>query len=249
MPLLKPPCAFPAIALKMSKATTIDTEVGVCQLRRSDRKTLAISVLPDGSVELVAPENASLSDVVAKVKRRSQWVRKQRWEFLNMNSERPTLKYHSGATHRYLGRQYRLKIQQGDKPSIKLKGAFFHITSPDQSPDEIQQLLTQWMRKHAQEQFSKRLAQWEPWCAHRKLAPPKLHLRTMPKRWGSAHTDGRIYLNPDLIRTPSICIDYVIAHEVCHLQQSNHDKAFYQLLSEVFPNWKAVKLRLEQAEF
>lgn len=233
----------------MSRATTIDTVVGPCQLRRSDRKTLAISVLPDGEVELVAPKDAALSDVAAKVKRRSKWVRKQRWEFSNMNSEHPPLKYHSGATHRYLGRQYRLKINKGDESSVKLKGPFFHIVSPNKSSDEVQRLMTRWLRQHAKEQFSKRLARWEPWCTHRKLHLPKLHLRTMPKRWGSAHTDGRIYLNPDLIRTPSVCIDYVIAHEVCHLQHPSHDKAFYQLLGEVYPNWKAVKLRLEQAEF
>lgn len=249
MPSLKPHCVFPETAHKMSRTTTIDTAVGICQLRRSERKTLAISVLPDGSVELVAPEDASLSDVAAKVKRRSQWVRKQRWAFSNMNSERPPLKYHSGATHRYLGRQYRLKINKGGEACVKLKGPFFHIISPENSPEEVQRLMSQWLRQHAKEQFSKRLARWEPWCTHRKLHLPKLHLRTMPKRWGSAHTDGRIFLNPDLIRTPSVCIDYVIAHEVCHLQYPSHDKAFYQLLSEVFPNRKAVKLRLEQAEF
>ena len=233
----------------MSEAVTIDTSVGLCLLRRSSRRTLAISVLPDGEVELVAPEDSTLSDIAAKVKLRSKWVRKQRWEFSNMNSSRPPLKYHSGATHRYLGRQYRLKIQKGNIPEVKLKGSFFHITTPDKNPNEVQRMLAHWMRQHAKKQFSKRLSLWEPWCAHKSLRKPILHIRSMSKRWGSAHQDGRIFLNPDLIRTPSVCIDYVIAHEVCHLQHPNHDKPFYQLLSEVYPNWKAIKLRLERAGF
>ena len=233
----------------MSKAETIDTVVGQCHLTRSKRKTLAISVLPDGTIELVAPIGSFLSDIVTKVKRRQRWIEKQRRSFAEMNSIRPPLKYRSGATHRYLGRQYRLKVRKHQKSSIKLKGAFFHISTPDNSSESIKVLLDSWMRAHALNQFSKRLTLWESWCQHRHLRKPRLHLRSMPKRWGSSHKDGRIFLNPDLVRTPSVCIDYVIAHEVCHLKHPNHDQDFYKQLNEMFPNWQAVKLRLEQAEF
>lgn len=68
----------------------------------------------------------------------------------------------------------------------------------------------------------------------------------MSKRWGSAARDGRIALNPERVRTPSICIDYVIAHEICHLQHPDHDRSFFKLLEQVFLNWKGVKARLEQ---
>lgn len=98
-------------------------------------------------------------------------------------------------------------------------------------------------------QFSRRLQQWERWCERQKLPAPRLQLLSMSKRWGSAHPGGRISLNPDLVRTPSICIDYVIAHEVCHLKEPKHDTAFFKLLGQVFPGWREVKLRLEQAEF
>jgi predicted metal-dependent hydrolase len=69
----------------------------------------------------------------------------------------------------------------------------------------------------------------------------------MPKRWGSSHRDGRIYLNPELVKAPAICVDYVIAHEICHLKHPQHDRAFFRLLGEVFPNWQAVKARLERS--
>lgn len=70
----------------------------------------------------------------------------------------------------------------------------------------------------------------------------------MPKRWGSAHKDGLIFLNPELVRAPSICIDYVIAHELCHLKHPNHGPQFYDLLDELFPRWREIKARLESAE-
>jgi predicted metal-dependent hydrolase len=70
----------------------------------------------------------------------------------------------------------------------------------------------------------------------------------MPKRWGSAHRDGRIYLNPDLAKAPSACIDYVIAHEVCHLKYPTHDTRFYRVLCDLVPDWAGIKARLEQVE-
>jgi hypothetical protein len=76
---------------------------------------------------------------------------------------------------------------------------------------------------------------------------PELRLLKMAKRWGSSNPDGRIYLNPELIRAPSLCVDYVIAHEVCHLKFPQHDKAFYRLLTQVYPNWRSIKQRLEES--
>jgi len=228
---------------------TISTRVGECKLKRSSRTTLAISVLPDGAVELVAPENASAEDIISKVEKRAGWVASKRWEFSQLNVSMPKLIYRAGATHRYLGKQYRLKVKKADTGGVKLIGAFFRIETPEKTETEIERLLNQWMRVRAFTQFARRLNKWNRWCVQNKLPNPKLQLRSMSKRWGSSHPTGKILLNPDLVRTPSICIDYVIAHEVCHLKEPNHDAPFFKLLGQVFPNWREVKLRLEQAEF
>jgi predicted metal-dependent hydrolase len=226
----------------------MQTPLGDCTLIRRPRKTLGISVLPNGSLELVAPIDSSREALLEKVNKRRRWIRRKRAEFSNMNCEAPKLRYCSGATHRYLGRQYRLKVSKGRANSVKLKNGFFWIETTNKSEATVEKLLEAWMREHAKMQFAKRLNRWKAWCHRRKLPEPKVRTRQMPKRWGSSQSDGSILLNPLLIRTPSVCIDYVIAHEVCHLKHPNHDKAFYHLLSENFPNWKSAKLRLEQAE-
>jgi len=59
---------------------------------------------------------------------------------------------------------------------------------------------------------------------------------------------GVIYLNPELVRAPSACIDYVIVHEVCHLKHHHHGNAFYAELSSLCPDWPARKRRLESME-
>ncbi len=231
----------------MSRPEIIETAAGPAQLKRTRRKTLAISVLPDGSLELAAPETAALEDILRRVEKRLAWIKTQRRAFREMNATRPALRYVNGATHRYLGRQYRLKITKGESQTVALRGAYFHISTPNTGENEVKQALEGWYRHQSRLQFQRRLATWAEWCRHRKLPQPKLRLRRMPKRWGSALPDGTICLNPELIQAPSACIDYVITHEICHLKHPDHGPKFRALLQQLCPDWKRLKERLEQS--
>lgn len=232
----------------MSEFEIIDTFVGKAKLKRTTRKTLAISVLPDGTLELIAPMHARDEMMLAKVAKRRTWIIKQRRQFQAMNATRPALRYMSGATHRYLGKQYRLKIETTDETSVSLKGGFLHVRVGERSDEAVKTALQAWYRAHAKQQFSQRLAAWEDWCSRRHLPQPRLRLRAMAKRWGSALKDGTICLNPELIKAPSACVDYVIAHEVCHLKHPNHGPEFWRLLDQVCPGWKRLKERLENVD-
>lgn len=229
----------------MSETAIIETAAGWARLKRSDRKTLAISVLPDGTLELVAPLMAREDLILAKVAKRKAWISKQRRQFQTMNAKRPALRHVSGATHRYLGRQYRLKVEKGEASGVVLKGGFLHVRVGTSGEDEVREALKAWYRERAKMQFSQRLAAWENWCARHRVPKPRLRLRDMTKRWGSALKDGTICLNPELVRASTLCIDYVIAHEVCHLRHPDHGKKFWNLLAQVMPDWKQRKARLE----
>ncbi|WP_035616162.1 SprT family zinc-dependent metalloprotease [Haloferula sp. BvORR071] len=233
----------------MSKAESVQTTSGLALLKRTARRTLAISVHPDGGLELSAPLGASLDDILAKVAKRAAWIATQRRSFLGMNAEPVPRRYVNGASHRYLGRQYRLKLESGKSSSVRLKGGYFHVTTPHRSPAEVEAALGGWFRERAKEQFSRRISAWNDWCRKHGLPEPKLQIRQMPKRWGSAGSQGRIALNPELIHVPSPCIDYVIVHEICHLRHPAHNRSFYQLLSSLLPGWREIKRRLEEAEF
>lgn len=64
-------------------------------------------------------------------------------------------------------------------------------------------------------------------------------------QWGSCSPNGRITLNPHLVKTPRECIDYVILHELCHIAEHNHSERFYRLLKQVMPHWEKVKACLD----
>lgn len=226
----------------------IQTAVGICLLKRSRRRTLAISVLPDGTVEAIAPMNAELPKIREKIDKRAGWIARQRRYFATLHSGHSVRRYCTGATHRYLGRQFRLKVITGDAQGVKLRGAYLCVASKTGSGESVATLLSGWMRDRAKAQLEKRIKQWSPWCKNRNLPLPKVQLLSMSKRWGSARKDGRIAFNPELIRAPSACVDYVIAHEMCHLQHPLHDKMFFAELEKICPRWRMLKHRLESFE-
>ncbi|MBC7932019.1 MAG: M48 family metallopeptidase [Rubrivivax sp.] len=216
-------------------------------LRLSDRKTLGIDVHPDQSVTVTAPLGTSIEQVETKVRKRAAWILKQQAYFQNFLPAPSPRQYVSGETHLYLGRQYRLKVIEGVPESVKLKGGFIHVGGKNITPEQTAALLNDWLLAHAKAHFHKRLELcWEKFRRY-GMPIPEVRIRKMAKRWGTCTIAGAIYLNPDLIKVSSYLIDYVITHELCHLKQADHSKAFYHLMRTVMPDWEQRKLRLERA--
>jgi predicted metal-dependent hydrolase len=122
------------------------------------------------------------------------------------------------------------------------------IVVSDPDPDRIRNRLLGWYRQQAQHLFGERLAvisQETPWTGGE---PPPMRLRKMKRTWGSCSAKGVITLNPQLVKAPPECIDYVIAHEICHLREHNHSKAFYALQDQLNPSWRKTRDQLREKE-
>jgi predicted metal-dependent hydrolase len=216
------------------------------RLRRSKRKTLAITVRPDTGVVVTAPLGADVEAVKAKVRKRALWIRRQRRFFERYLPPVPPRRYVSGETHRYLGRQYRLKVTEARCESVKLKGAYIWVdVKVKAEPERVRRLVENWYLDHARAAFARSLGACLPGLHGLVAAEPRLHLRRMPKRWGSWTRRGAIYLNPELVRAPRSCVDYVVTHELCHLVHGGHGRQFLALLRQTMPDWEQRKGRLE----
>lgn len=130
---------------------------------------------------------------------------------------------------------------------MKLIGRFLHVRATNRDDGErVGNLLENWYRVHALRVFAHRLQGCLAAAPSLRLsAAPKMVIRKMTKRWGSCTKAGNILLNLELVKVPVHCIDYVIAHELCHLKVHNHGKMFYRLLARCMPDWEARKNRLE----
>ena len=209
-------------------------------LDRRARKTLAIHVYPDKHVEVVAPEDAGLDKILAKVQKRASWVLRKQKEFSRIQPLQPKPKYQTGESFRYLGKQYRLQLVDSEEREVKLRnGRFLLMAPPSTEEAEREKLLLSWFRKRGEIVFDERMQERVNVASVIGIKePPPWQIKSMQKRWGSCTKGGKIYLNPELISAPKPSIDYVIFHELCHLLEHNHSTRFYNLLSKVYPEWK-----------
>ncbi|TDO05389.1 M48 family metallopeptidase [Sunxiuqinia elliptica] len=208
-----------------------------------DRKTLGVRVYPNCNVKVIAPSGSSEEAISKKLKSKAPWIIKQLNDFLSYHPLTPPRKYVNGETHLYLGRQYKLKVEKADFNKVTLFRGRLYIQKKAETKTE--KLLTEWYREKARVHFSDTLQKVLPLFAKYKIETPDLHIRNMPTRWGSCTPQGKVILNPELIKAPKGSIEYVITHELCHLIHHNHTKAFYDLQDQMMPDWRKWKERLE----
>ena len=225
----------------------------VFTLRRQPSRakpSVAIHVEPDGRVEVDAPPSTPLAEVLAAVRKRSRWISQNVYAARARLAHVLPREYVSGESIHYLGKRYRLKVivQAEPKPEVKLRGGFVCVGVPKPDVAAIRSCVDAWYRDRAREVFAARLkvvAEPLRWVRQ----PPPFRLQFMTRQWGSCSPTGRLTLNPRLMAAPREAIDYVLLHELCHLKHHNHSRSFYAALKRCMPDWKRIKLQLdEQAE-
>ena len=144
----------------------------------------------------------------------------------------------------YLGRQYRLQIFINKEESVKLKGKFIEVTAKEKS--RAKYLLDNWYLQHARAKFHTIATPLIDKFKKHKVEPSSIVLRDMPTRWGSCTPKGKIILNPELIKAPKGCIEYVIIPELCHLIHHDHTQKFLDLQTKEMKDWEKWKMKLEK---
>lgn len=215
----------------------------------SARRSLAISVLPNGAVAVTAPRNVDPREVDVRVQRRARWILRQQRHFAEFRPCTPPRRYVGGETHRYLGRQYRIKIERADVDRVVLRAG--RLTIGSRFPKDsgwTRTLLRSWLRAQAQRVLVERFKVVGGAAAVALgIELPSLQVCRMSRRWGSHTASGRVLLNEALVTARRECIDYVILHELCHVRERNHSPRFLRLMSRFMPDWERRKDLLERS--
>jgi len=107
-------------------------------------------------------------------------------------------------------------------------------------------LLQNHYKTHAPEHLLPRV---EYWAAIMGLHPTHVGFRRARTRWGSCSSRNRLSLNTYLMMLPDPLIDYVVVHELAHIQQKNHSKAFWSLVSQYLPDHETSRKQLRNFEY
>jgi predicted metal-dependent hydrolase len=220
--------------------------------KKTARKVI-IKVHPDQRVVATVPHDASDDAIQDAMRKRARWIWQSIDEFAKQKDTVLPKRYVSGETQFYLGKRYVLKVivDAEQVPNVKLSRGKLNVTikrevtkNIDDRLVKIKPLIDKWYQHKAKAIFHERLAELlskATWVT----GIPSFRVMAMKKQWGSCSTKGNLMLNPHLVKAPKECIDYVILHELCHIAEHNHSERFWRLLTQVMPNWKEVKAKLD----
>ena len=213
-----------------------------------NRKNLKITVNPDKTVAVVAPIDAGINDVFNKVRKRALWIKKQFAYYNNYPVESPVKKYVSGETHKYLGKQYRLKIKPSeDESCVKLLKGYIKISTAFYDDENRKKsMLLSWYKEKLDIHIHQIINDYNFFLVKYKLQIPKFDIKILKKRWGSCSKNGKLSFNIELIKQKKYCIEYVVLHELCHLIEYNHNDKFYSILNKYMPDREKRKNNLNQ---
>lgn len=215
------------------------------KIKRSTRKTLGISVLPDGAVEVTAPIEAPLDRIKEIILKRGSWLlEQQRLTGLNPIPQ-PSKSLVSGESFHLLGRHYRLKIFEANYDSVDMLDDKLVLNCTFPEDLELKRsLLLKWYMGKATEILTER---FKFHAENLRQEPVEVSVKKLTKRWGEFHpSKNLVVLNAELVVAPMECVDYVIIHELSHAVILDHGPSFYRLLSQRLPGWQKLKDELER---
>ena len=93
------------------------------------------------------------------------------------------------------------------------------------------------VKLQTKEQFKTEI---DRWAADMKVNPTQIRIQRMTKKWASCSGKGRVCFSADLLKESRTFQDYVIVHELLHLQVPNHGKLFKSMMNAYLPGWKTI---------
>ncbi len=219
------------------------------KITRSRRKTIALHIHEDGSVELRAPLRLHQRHLVEMVEQKQSWIKRKQFDIAERKNKDKEISWHVGSQVPYLGKMLTLEYCFGKRVKIFQQAESLIITSPFKDVVAIKKASLDWMRKISQDYFLQRTYYWQQKMYPQSKQILKVKPRKMCSRWGSCSKNKSIRLNSLLMMLPEPLIDYVIVHELCHWQVFNHSRKFYQLLEQILPNWKNLEQQLKNHQY
>lgn len=226
-------------------STTIRYEV-----TRSPRRKKTVEITVDGSagVLVAAPLDLSPPDVQAIVRKRAPWIVRKASDGMLQAFPR---RFCSGESLPYLGRQVRMIVQEDKeihRAEVRFRHWSFHVSTPPDLQDdlrrrEIRKQLTAWYRERAACRLPDRVRYWTPLVGSK---PSAVLIRNQKNRWASCAPDGTLRFNWRTVMVAPVLIDYIVAHELIHLDIRNHSPVFWQRLALVMPDYAERRQRLKE---
>ena len=216
-------------------------------------KNITLRIKEDGSIFLTAPVGMSISEVQQFLESREQWLRQKLQLVLQAQSQqKQEQKYSMGelpfdGQHVWLwGKRlpahFLLSGKKHGTYEVLADAVNFYYRS--ELSNEAKCAFVEFFYK--QEVLYSGAQLMAVWAKKMGVRPTGLKVHRMKTRWGSCNVrTGSINLNTLLACWPKECLEYIVVHELAHLQEANHSPRFHAIVASYLPEWRERKKLLE----
>ncbi|HEV2875513.1 MAG TPA: SprT family zinc-dependent metalloprotease, partial [Thermoleophilaceae bacterium] len=194
-----------------------------------------IQVSAEG-VEVVLPRRLTLREVEPFVEEKRAWIERTLLRMRETEAELAPARLVDGGEVPFLGERLALavRIEPGRaREHVGRRDGMLRVALPPGT--ELRDALERWYRRRAREHVAPRL---DAACARAGCAYSSLQIRGQRTRWASCSSNGAMSFNWRLLLAPAEILDYVVEHEVAHLERLDHSPRFWRLLASRCPEWR-----------
>lgn len=210
--------------------------IEIDRLVRSRRKTVALIVERDGSLTVRAPLKASKREIQSLVQQKAGWIRAKQTLVLEKYPPLPAHRFEPEETFWYLGRTYPLEWADRSRPALTLEDGRFYLAQP--AHHRAAEVFKDWYREEARRVVDERVNHYAGLWG---LKYGRIRITSARTRWGSCSGRGTLSFPWRLVMAPLEVIDYVVVHELAHLEFKNHSKDFWTRVAAWMPEYRARK--------
>lgn len=204
---------------------------------RPDRSTLEITVERDASLSLKVPECATTLQVEAFVTSKRTWIFRKLAEKDALFHPPVVKQLVDGEGFAYLGRSHRLLLVGSQDVPVRLERGRLRVRRTDANSDGVA-VIRRWYQSTGTSWLARRV---EPWAARTGADDVSIEVAGLGYRWGSVGKSNRINIHWATLQLPPALIDYVLVHELAHLEETNHTPRFWQLVARALPDFERRK--------
>jgi predicted metal-dependent hydrolase len=214
------------------------------RIRRSERARRARILVDGNGVEVVVPRRFPLWEVEPFVEEKRAWIERTLRRLQESETELPAPRLEDGGLVPYLGESLRLSVRvepgrrrdhvarRGDELRVALPADAERLLPEDGA---LRDALERWYRRRARVEVAPRL---DAACARAGASYTRLQVRGQRTRWASCSSSGAMSFNWRLLLAPAEILDYVVEHEVAHLELLDHSPRFWRLVASRCPDWR-----------
>lgn len=213
--------------------TALNIDIG--EIVRTRRKTIALQITDDNRLIIRAPLEATDETIMKVIARHKKWIEKKKKYIEARDPKYSPKEFVNGEGFLYLGKYYRLNIVDSQKEPLKFENGFY--LSREVLP-QAREVFIEWYKKMAYNKISERVM----WYA--KMSGFKyneINITNAKKRWGSCSDKGNLNFSWRIIMAPLSVLDYVVVHELVHLEEKNHTKTFWNKVKILMPYYEQYK--------